>query len=67
LDRRGTTITIPRNNVLALIRLIGGAALLLQLGGALAADPIKIAYINSMSGTFAFQEEQPRSSMRPPT
>jgi len=42
----------------ALIRLIGGAALLLQLGGALAADPIKIAYINSMSGTFAFQGEE---------
>jgi branched-chain amino acid transport system substrate-binding protein len=42
----------------ALIRLIGGAALLLQLGGALASDPIKIAYINSMSGTFAFQGEE---------
>jgi branched-chain amino acid transport system substrate-binding protein len=42
----------------ALIRLIGGAALLLQLGGALGADPIKIAYINSMSGTFAFQGEE---------
>ncbi len=42
----------------ALIRLIGGAALLLQLGGALAADTIKIAYINSMSGTFAFQGEE---------
>ena len=41
-----------------LIRLIGGAALLLQLGGALAADTIKIAYINSMSGTFAFQGEE---------
>jgi len=41
-----------------LIRLIGGAALVLQLAGALAADTIKIAYINSMSGTFAFQGEE---------
>ena len=42
----------------ALVRLIGGTALLLHLGAALAADTIKIAYINSMSGTFAFQGEE---------
>jgi len=42
----------------ALIRLIGGAVLLLQLGGALAADTIKIAFMTALSGTFAFQGEE---------
>jgi branched-chain amino acid transport system substrate-binding protein len=41
-----------------LIRLTGGAALLLQLGGALAADTIKIAFMTALSGTFAFQGEE---------
>ncbi len=41
-----------------LLRITGAAALALQLGGSLAADTIKIAYINSMSGTFAFQGEE---------
>lgn len=42
----------------SLIRLAVGAALAVQLCGALAAEPVKIAYMNSMSGPFAFQGEE---------
>jgi branched-chain amino acid transport system substrate-binding protein len=41
-----------------LSRILGAAALVLPLASALAADTIKIAYLNSLSGTFAFQGEE---------
>ncbi len=40
------------------IRVAFAVAITVQLSAALAAEPIKIAYINSMSGPFAFQGEE---------